>query len=284
VLDPKHRRVQIRAGRRRRQGVLPRAGRHGIQAISASTRSASRASRCTAPPITRPENPRPQTFAPHITRLRSRQPTIERNSAMTTHVNRFVGGARRRKAARPYCNHGSDQRPVPRGFLLGAPRCGQPKRPRWTTALAATDRRRRVSGASREPFPHRHDLQALENPAGTTPTPAETNRRVSLADLNDEVHQKATGRAKPIFAPASEHAPNGHSRLSHLRPRARSFWSTDTDEVLMRPGDTVIIRGTNHAWSNRSNTPMPARRHHDRRHPSERRLIKNNARIRGRHM
>jgi len=30
---------------------------------------------------------------------------------------------------------------------------------------------------------------------------------------------------------------------------------TDTDEVLMRPGDTVIIRGTNHAWSNRSNAP-----------------------------
>jgi hypothetical protein len=23
----------------------------------------------------------------------------------------------------------------------------------------------------------------------------------------------------------------------------------------MRPGDTVIIRGTNHAWSNRSNAP-----------------------------
>jgi quercetin dioxygenase-like cupin family protein len=30
---------------------------------------------------------------------------------------------------------------------------------------------------------------------------------------------------------------------------------TDTDETLMRPGDTVIIRGTNHAWSNRSNAP-----------------------------
>jgi quercetin dioxygenase-like cupin family protein len=30
---------------------------------------------------------------------------------------------------------------------------------------------------------------------------------------------------------------------------------TDVDEVLMRPGDTVIIRGTNHAWSNRSDKP-----------------------------
>jgi quercetin dioxygenase-like cupin family protein len=30
---------------------------------------------------------------------------------------------------------------------------------------------------------------------------------------------------------------------------------TDTDEVLMQPGDTVIIRGVNHAWSNRSSEP-----------------------------
>jgi uncharacterized RmlC-like cupin family protein len=30
---------------------------------------------------------------------------------------------------------------------------------------------------------------------------------------------------------------------------------TDTDEVLMRPGDTVVIRGVNHAWVNRSDKP-----------------------------
>ena len=30
---------------------------------------------------------------------------------------------------------------------------------------------------------------------------------------------------------------------------------TDTDEVLMRSGDTVIIRGVNRAWSNRSDAP-----------------------------
>ena len=37
--------------------------------------------------------------------------------------------------------------------------------------------------------------------------------------------------------------------------RGEIYLVTDTDETLMRPGDTVIIRGTNHAWSNRSNTP-----------------------------
>jgi mannose-6-phosphate isomerase-like protein (cupin superfamily) len=33
------------------------------------------------------------------------------------------------------------------------------------------------------------------------------------------------------------------------------YLMTDKDEVLMRPGDTVVIRGTNHAWSNRSSEP-----------------------------
>jgi quercetin dioxygenase-like cupin family protein len=37
--------------------------------------------------------------------------------------------------------------------------------------------------------------------------------------------------------------------------RGEIYLVTDTDEVLMRPGDTVIIRGVNHAWSNRSNAP-----------------------------
>src|SRR6202008_666984 len=37
--------------------------------------------------------------------------------------------------------------------------------------------------------------------------------------------------------------------------RGEIYLVTDTDEVLMQPGDTVIIRGVNHAWSNRSDAP-----------------------------
>jgi mannose-6-phosphate isomerase-like protein (cupin superfamily) len=37
--------------------------------------------------------------------------------------------------------------------------------------------------------------------------------------------------------------------------RGEIYLVTDTDEVLMQPGDTVIVRGVNHAWSNRSNEP-----------------------------
>jgi quercetin dioxygenase-like cupin family protein len=37
--------------------------------------------------------------------------------------------------------------------------------------------------------------------------------------------------------------------------RGEIYLVTDTDEVLMQPGDTAIIRGVNHAWSNRSSAP-----------------------------
>jgi quercetin dioxygenase-like cupin family protein len=37
--------------------------------------------------------------------------------------------------------------------------------------------------------------------------------------------------------------------------RGEIYLVTETDEVLMQPGDTVVIRGVNHAWSNRSSAP-----------------------------
>lgn len=37
--------------------------------------------------------------------------------------------------------------------------------------------------------------------------------------------------------------------------RGEIYLVTDIDEVLMHPGDTAIIRGVDHAWSNRSDAP-----------------------------
>lgn len=33
------------------------------------------------------------------------------------------------------------------------------------------------------------------------------------------------------------------------------YMMTDEDEILMKPGDVVVIKGGNHAWSNRSTEP-----------------------------
>ena len=56
--------------------------------------------------------------------------------------------------------------------------------------------------------------------------------------------------------------------------RGEIYLVTDTDEVLMQPGDTVIVRGVNHAWSNRSNQPCLLGGHHDRRNPTQRALTR----------
>ena len=34
-----------------------------------------------------------------------------------------------------------------------------------------------------------------------------------------------------------------------------SYLVSDTDEVLLKPGDTVVVQGVNHAWANRSDKP-----------------------------
>ena len=37
--------------------------------------------------------------------------------------------------------------------------------------------------------------------------------------------------------------------------RGEIYLVSDTDEVLLRAGDTAVVQGVNHAWSNRSNEP-----------------------------
>ena len=70
---------------------------------------------------------------------------------MTAHVNRFVVGpdaeGRSTVLQRGLTNVQSRE-----GFYWRAT-CGQPKKPRWTTALTATDRRRRVSAPVANPSP-----------------------------------------------------------------------------------------------------------------------------------
>jgi quercetin dioxygenase-like cupin family protein len=105
-------------------------------------------------------------------------------------------------------------------------------------------------GARREPFPNGLICRALEIPPDD-PDAAE-QRRV-LAELNEEVHQRHLPTAADVARHPSMHRTDTLDCLTCVR--GEIFLVTDTDEVLMQPGDTVIIRGVNHAWSNRSNAP-----------------------------
>jgi quercetin dioxygenase-like cupin family protein len=104
--------------------------------------------------------------------------------------------------------------------------------------------------ASREPAPDGLIFRALE--IAPDDEDAERHRRV-LAELNSQVGQ----RAQPSAADLARH-PNMH-RTATLDfttcVRGEIYLITDTDEVKMTAGDTVIIRGGNHAWSNRSKQP-----------------------------
>ena len=92
--------------------------------------------------------------------------------------------------------------------------------------------------------------RALEIPPDD---PDEDEHRRVLADLNEVVHQKHQPSQTDLARHPSMHRTDTLDCLTCVR--GEIYLVTDTDEVLMYPGDTVIIRGTNHAWSNRSNAP-----------------------------
>ena len=56
--------------------------------------------------------------------------------------------------------------------------------------------------------------------------------------------------------------PSGVSISTFFKPSARFrrmnqvYLVSDTDEGLLRAGDTAVVQGVNHAWSNRSNEPV----------------------------
>lgn len=104
-------------------------------------------------------------------------------------------------------------------------------------------------GAKREPHPGGMLVRALE----LWPDMAPDQQRAEFATLNTEVEQKHL----PTQADSQRH-PTMHrtDTLDSITiARGEIYLVTDEEEVLMRPGDTVIIRGVNHGWSNRSDSP-----------------------------
>ncbi len=104
-------------------------------------------------------------------------------------------------------------------------------------------------GPRREPFPGGMLVRALE----IFPDQDPDLQRKQFAELNEQVGQTHA----PTEAEAQRH-PTMH-RTDTLDAitciKGEIYLVTDVEEVLMRPGDTVIIRGTNHGWSNRSDAP-----------------------------
>jgi quercetin dioxygenase-like cupin family protein len=86
--------------------------------------------------------------------------------------------------------------------------------------------------------------------------PDPPDRQAHIAAVT-QLHRQVGQRHEPTAQDLARH-PSMH-RTDTLDcftcVRGEIYLMTDVDEVLLRPGDTVIIRGTNHAWSNRSTEP-----------------------------
>ncbi|MGI8680408.1 MAG: cupin domain-containing protein [Jatrophihabitans sp.] len=109
---------------------------------------------------------------------------------------------------------------------------------------------RSLDVTTREPFPGGMLCRNLEIPP--EPKDPDEHRKV-FAELNKEIGQKIEPSAEDSQRHPTMHRTNTLDCITCVIGEV--YLITDVDEVLMRPGDTVIIRGTNHAWSNRSDAP-----------------------------
>jgi quercetin dioxygenase-like cupin family protein len=129
----------------------------------------------------------------------------------------------------------------------------------WRATLWATDELppkneiegdRAVGIERREPNPGGMIYRALEIPPDRQDR---EEHKAVLADLNVKVEQTRTPSVEDLARHPSMHRTDTLDCITCVI--GEIYLVTDVDEVLMKPGDTVVIRGTNHAWSNRSDAP-----------------------------
>lgn len=103
---------------------------------------------------------------------------------------------------------------------------------------------------TREPFPSGMVFRALEIPPDTAD---KTKHVAALKKLNVEVAQRHAPTADDMARHPSMHRTDTLDCITCVTGEIHLV--TDVDDVIMRPGDSVVIRGTNHAWSNLSDKP-----------------------------
>jgi mannose-6-phosphate isomerase-like protein (cupin superfamily) len=103
---------------------------------------------------------------------------------------------------------------------------------------------------TREPEREGLIFRALEIPPDISDT---HHHREALHELNKNVKQKYPPTETDLRRHPSMHRTDTLDCFAVVSGEV--YIITDADETLLRPGDTVIVRGVNHAWSNRSDKP-----------------------------
>jgi mannose-6-phosphate isomerase-like protein (cupin superfamily) len=82
----------------------------------------------------------------------------------------------------------------------------------------------------------------------------DTQKRTQLLqELNKEVQEKYPPTPADLDRDPSMHRTDTCDMFTVAYGEVHLV--TDTDEILLKPGDTAVVQGVNHAWSNRSDKP-----------------------------
>ncbi len=87
--------------------------------------------------------------------------------------------------------------------------------------------------------------------------PPDSERRAALEAEHASTHDDGTGRAGALDRSNARH-PGFHktNSIDYAIVLSGEIWALmEEGETLLRQGDVLVQRGTNHAWSNRSNAP-----------------------------
>lgn len=126
----------------------------------------------------------------------------------------------------------------------------------WATAEMPVDNSieedRALTSLTREPVPNGATFRILEIFPDKTGEDREAQRE-KIEKLHREIRQKHMPTAEDYARHPSMHRTDTLDFICCAK--GEIYLMTDEDEVLMRPGDSVVIRGVNHAWSNRSSEP-----------------------------
>jgi len=102
----------------------------------------------------------------------------------------------------------------------------------------------------REPTENGLIFRALEIP----PDIKDAKKHIEiLQELNKKVKQKYPPTEKDLERHPSMHRTDTCDMFTVAY--GEIYLVSDTDETLLRPGDTAVVLGVNHAWSNRADKP-----------------------------
>jgi mannose-6-phosphate isomerase-like protein (cupin superfamily) len=129
----------------------------------------------------------------------------------------------------------------------------------WRSTLWATEELpvdnalkgdRAVGVTQREPVGDGLIFRALEIP----PDISDREKHIEvLKELHEAVKQKYVPSPEDMARHPSMHRTDTLDMFTITR--GEIYLVTDTDEVLLKSGDSAIVQGVNHAWSNRSKEP-----------------------------